>query len=142
MISSTTLPPWVVFAYGFRGMVDPFENDETPPSGAGWVVHRGMKTALIAVAISLGALAIALSQPAGAAPKKVPNLSGYTLIVAGSSCPKGSVLVGKAGGYGAEDGAAATYGEFLYEVTEHPFTDKPTLSRDRSPLPMSACRVR
>lgn len=70
-----------------------------------------------------------------------PSLSGWTIMVAGSSCPAGSELVGIGGRYGAEDASAAGFGSFLYRVEYSSLLDDYRLVRDRGALPMSACRV-
>jgi hypothetical protein len=72
---------------------------------------------------------------------KPPSLRGYTVMVAGSKCPRGSSLVGFAGAYGAEDVGAAAYDRFLYRVTTDAWTDETVLRRDKAPLVMSACLI-
>lgn len=68
------------------------------------------------------------------------DLSGYTIMVAGSACPSGAQQVGVGGQYGAEDTMAAIFGSFLYRISD--FGIGPRISRDREPLRMTACRVR
>lgn len=68
-----------------------------------------------------------------------PDLSGYTIMIAGNSCPAGSSVVGFGGAYGAEDTLSADFGNYLYQVTDLGFG--PRLTRDRAPFRMTACRV-
>lgn len=70
-----------------------------------------------------------------------PDLSGWVVMVAGSSCPAGSEQVGIAGRYGAEDQSQAGFGSYLYRVEYSAALGSYRLARDRAPLIMTACRV-
>lgn len=71
-----------------------------------------------------------------------PNLTGWTIMVAGSSCPDGSEVVGLGGRYGAEDSFQADFaGSYLYKVEYSPGLDSYVLRRNQSPLLMTACKV-
>lgn len=69
------------------------------------------------------------------------DLSGYTILVAGVSCPSGSSLVGQGGQYGAENEVPAGFGTYLYRVDYSSLLETYRLERDQAPLKMTACRV-